>query len=555
MSNNIVDVLVSQQIAPTPETLQGTGAFISQGATDLAPGTSYLLTQLSDLVVVLNGALALSTISWAGGTVTATTNGTHGLPVGEFVEITIAGATPVGYNGTFLCFVPNTTHFTYVLASNPGTVVVAGGWTLEDVGELNAMATTFFAQGSATAVFVLELGVGSVDDGVAALSAYLIANPNTAYKPGASGFFYSYLFPRSWDGNANLLALLPQYESTVAKTYFFVTTTLATRFLYTNLMKDVVTLIEDPQCSVWGRNALTAISWSNGVVTATTTTNHGVNVGDWFDIEGVVPIGYNGWHMAQLGTSANTLVFNLAINPGAETLLGNLQGNQVSSTGVPSTEFSLAAAFRVSLHYDPSPTNRVTQLAFSFLFGVTPFKQQGRSSLLASLKANAINFVNTGAEGGISTAMLSWGTTMDGRDFTYWYSVDWEAINCDVNVSNAIINGSNNPVNPLYYSQNGIDRLQDVVVSTTNSAVTIGLANGQPVKTALLPMPLTEAIENGDFDGKIVVNAVPFLDYLRANPGHYKIGEYDGLSILYIPNRGFIHVQINLVVTDFVVAS
>lgn len=36
----------------------------------------------------------------------------------------------------------------------------------------------------------------------------------------------------------------------------------------------------------------------------------------------------------------------------------------------------------------------------------------------------------------------------------------WCAINLEMDLANEVINGSNTTVNPLYYEQNGIDRLQ-----------------------------------------------------------------------------------------------
>jgi hypothetical protein len=63
---------------------------------------------------------------------------------------------------------------------------------------------------------------------------------------------------------------------------------------------------------------------------------------------------------------------------------------------------------------------------------------------------------------------------------------------------------------------------------------------------------LSAAINSGTFAGQCDVNAVPFLNYTLANPGDYKIGEYDGLSTLFIPARGFIHILVNVVVTDLV---
>jgi hypothetical protein len=69
-------------------------------------------------------------------------------------------------------------------------------------------------------------------------------------------------------------------------------------------------------------NPLTAISWTSGSVSATTTTPHGVQMGQSFQIGGVVPSGYNGTFQALTGTTGNTLVYALATNPGPATALG-----------------------------------------------------------------------------------------------------------------------------------------------------------------------------------------------------------------------------------------
>lgn len=551
---SIVQVQIQQSQAPTPQTLQQTGAFISQGATNLAPGTSGILTQLSDLTGLIKGALNLSAVSWSGGIVTATAAAPHGFTLSDTIYLTIAGALPSGYNGTYLCTITSTTQFTYILAQNPGTMTSAGTYTPESVAELNAMALTFFAQGSSSSVYILELGPGSPSEGVAALQSYITANPNSAYTPGASGFYYSYVVPRTWDANTNFLSFLANYESTTAKTYFFVTTTLSTYQNYTTAMKDVIALIEAPATAAYPANALTAISWAGSLVTATTTSNHGVSAGQWFQIQGVVPTAYNGWWLALPGTAGQTLVYALSVNPGVETSLGTLAASQVAFSGIPATEFSLAGPFFVALNYKPSPTNRVTPYAFSELFGVTSFPTQGNSALLQTLKNASINYVGTGAEGGITTAALFWGTTMDARDFTYWYSVDWDAINSQIAIANTIINGSNTPQNPLYYSQTGIDRLQDAVIAVQKTALAVGLANGQVTRSALAAPDFQAALTADQFDGQIVVNAVPFQAYLTATPGDYKTGTYNGLSVVLIPNRGFIHITFNLTVTDFAIA-
>jgi len=43
---NIVNVVVTQQVASAPNQLQQTGAFVSQGGTTLAAGTTQLLMAL-----------------------------------------------------------------------------------------------------------------------------------------------------------------------------------------------------------------------------------------------------------------------------------------------------------------------------------------------------------------------------------------------------------------------------------------------------------------------------------------------------------------------------
>lgn len=560
-SNQIVQVQISQTAAPTPETLQRTGAMVSTGATILAPGTSGILTQLSDLTLLLRGAANLTSLSWSGGLAQGSTTLPHGFPIGESIELTIAGVTPAAYNGNPLALITGPSTFTYPLSSNPGTASVPGGYTVADVNELVAMATTFFAQGSNTAVYVLELGPLDVNDAITALAAYITANPNSAYTPGSSGFYYAYLIPREWDGNTNLLAMIAQYEALNAKTYFFVTTTLSTYRAYNDLMKDVVSEIETPAMGTYPQAQLVSLVWTAGsggttaYATGSTSVAHGIQPGQWFQLQGNVPVGYNGWWMAQPGTVGQIVVFDLAANPGAVTTLGFLAQNIATSPGVLPNEFQLAAGFYDLLTMNPSSSNRATPFSFDFQFGVTPWPQQGLNALQLTLKQAAVNIIRTGAEGGISTAAWYWGTTMDGRGLLYWYSVDWVAINGQVNVANEVINGSNNPLSPLYYDQPGINRLQDRLVQTVNSAVSFGLANGTVVATSLTGTQLGAAIAAGQFAGQIVVNAVPFLPYLTASPGDYKTGTYNGLSILYVAQQGFISIQIDIDVTDFAAAQ
>jgi hypothetical protein len=459
MTNPIVSVLVSQIAAPTPNTLQKMGAAISQGGTTLATNATSLITQLSDLTAILKPALSVTGIVQSAGTATATTAVAHGVATSATFLTTIAGATPAAYNGTVLATSTGASTFTYAVPSataSPATGTIT--YTPRNVAELQAMANTFFAQGSSQAFYVLELGAGEPAAGVTALSAYITAQPS---QP-----FYAYLVPAAWDAVASFLTFLAGFEALTSKTYFFVTTTTGNYSSYTTLMKDVF----------WG-------------IPAPTT---------------------------------------------------------------PTTEFTVAGPFYDLLNYSPSTTNKVTPFAYTYQFGVTTYPTVGNGATLTAIQAANGNIVGTGAEGGISNQILLWGTTADGHDFSYWYSVDWTQINVDLALSNAVINGSNNPSNPLYLNQVGLDRLQDVAVATMNSGVSYGLIFGNVISTTDDQTTFNTRVNNGEFAGQAVVNFVPFQSYYAASPSDYSIGKYAGVTIAYTPNRGFKTIVVNLIISSFV---
>ena len=542
MTNPVVNVSVSIQTAPKPSQLQKTGAFISQGATITSPGTRSLLTQLSDLTPLLTGSKAISSITWVGGVASVTTVSPHGFTTGDSLPMTIAGAVPTGYNGSYLATITGPSSFTYPLVTGPGSNTTPGVYSPEDVGELLSMATTFFAQGAAQSVYVLELGAGNANDGVAFLTSWITANPS---------IFYSYLVPRFWDGVASYLALVANFENTGSLTYFFTTTTLATYQLYTSAMKSVVSLIEAPQYGVWPANVLTAISWNTGVVTATTTTNHTVVPGQYFSIAGVSPSGYNGTFLALPGTATNTLVYNLTTNPGTETVLGTLVQSFYSSAGIPSTEFSLASVFRVTLNYAPSSTNKVTPLNYAFVFGVTPFPTNGNSALINTLLNANVNLIGTGAAGGSSNALVLGGVTEDGNPFKYWYSIDNIQVNLQRNLIAALIAGANNPQNPVDYNQPGINTLQQTAVSTMSTGISSGLVLNPIKQTTLSAADLQTALDLGTYASTTLVNADPFPSYSTENPNDYQNGVYNGFAVDYVPLRGFENIQVNVTVSNF----
>ena len=433
---NIVNVVVTQQVASAPSQLQQTGAFVSQGGTTLAAGSTQLLTQSSDLTSILRPATVISTITWTGSVVTVTTTTAHGIPSGDTVQIVIAGCTPTGYNGTFAGTATGTNTVTYPLVSDPGSSTVEGTLQLSNTLELAAMGNTFFAQGSTVSVFVLELGTTTVADGVTALNLYIEENVNhlpTSPTPQ----FYSYLLPTTWDvSDAQVMAA--QYEGTTAQVYFYVTTTLAT---------------------------------------------------------------YAGWD-------------------GIKSVFAALQ-----SPSAPAIEFSTAAMYWASLSYDPSASNLAHPFEYTYVYSVTPYVLSNTQQV--TLLANGVNWVGTGAQGGISNTLIEGGTYMDLNPFNYWYCVDWLSINVAQALSAAIINGSNLPTNPLYYNQAGINTLQKVAQATVNNGISFGLI--------LSPANVV---------------ATPFTTYVAQNPGDYATGTYNGLSLTFVPLRGFSSITIYLTASN-----
>lgn len=110
-----------------------------------------------------------------------------------------------------------------------------------------------------------------------------------------------------------------------------------------------------------GYDTLTAQSWSGSQVTYTTTSPHGVVVGQSFQITGSSPSGYNGFFVAISGTTGSTLVAALASNPGASVTLGTLCGPTITSgtdNGVALCNFNIWArnqsANNISISLQPS---------------------------------------------------------------------------------------------------------------------------------------------------------------------------------------------------------
>ena len=432
----IVTVNTTVTRAPTVSQLQQSGAIVSTGGTTLATGTYQYCGLLSQVTSILVAPAALTGITWASNTATATTSAAINLSTGQTFTTTIAGAIPAGYNGTYVATVTGANTFTFALAANPGTETTPGTYMPANSGFIQNAATTFFAQGNSVGCYVLELGAQTTAAAaITALQTWITGNSSPQ-------IFYAYLLPAGWDFSsaAALNTMTANYESPSGQTYFFVTTTTSNVSTY----------------------------------------------------------------------AANKAVFAV-----------------VPSPTQASTEHQASAPFYNWLVNNPGSANPLAPMAYRFQYGVTPWSQNGNQTSINTVLTNFGNYIGTGAEGGVSTASLFKGTTMDGEQSAWWYGIDWFRIQVKQALANAVINGSNsNP--PLLYDQQGINTLLAIAQNVANNAVKFGCALSA------------------------VVSAVPFATYSVQNPSDYNNGIYNGFSATVVGQNGFLTLQFNLSAVQFV---
>ena len=214
------------------------------------------------------------------------------------------------------------------------------------------------------------------------------------------------------------------------------------------------------------------------------------------------------------------------------------------------TELDSVAYMAFITNIIPTPNNKLPPSSFSYLYGVTAYAPINQT-LISAFSLGNINYAGTGAEGGITNVILREGKNLDGSPQNVAYSIDWQQVNLELDLANAVINGSNNTINPLYYNQNGIDRLQAVANNTAARGIASGLALGQVILTQLDPTLFAQNLSAGLYAGNYVINAQPFASYVAQNPSDYSQGLYGGLQASFVPQYGFERIIFNLQATQF----
>ena len=458
--NRIVQLNVSETVAPTPNRLQGTAAIVSMGGTTIPAGTTQLISSSADLANYILPAYDISAISWTTGVVTLVTVNPHGIPVGATTTIVVAGNTPTGYNGTFTATGVDATTLHYSVAVNPGSATVEGTVRVGPQVFLQAADDTWWGQGNTlTGYYIYETGTAVTADVIDSVQTYLAANPQTIYNWG--------FLPGVDADHTDLKAFLLLHNALTSLIKFYLPVTSSTYTLW--------------------------------------------------DAE---------------DTLRNTLIFVQSPDANASTELDSISFMQYMTS------------------FTPSPTNKLPPSQYTYLNAVTAYAPLTQSIINTFLAGN-VNFVATGAEGGISNTILVPGKNLNGTPQNVAYSIDWQQIQLNEAISNAVINGSNNPEAPLYYNQDGINFLQQVAGTVATRAIQSGLALGQLVLTSLDAVTFASNVQKGLYAGNYVINAVPFVDYVAVNPSDYASQIYGGFSAAYTPQYGFETIVFNLNVTQF----
>lgn len=462
-------------------------------------GNAYVLTAVGANITVsgtgtLAGGVAADTLTIQGTAITFV----NASPTGNQV---LVGATSSETIANLLAFLQasidaNLYLMTYALSGLTITATAkitgAGGnsYTLAKSSSAITIGGATFSGG----------GTNTAAGGIQELNTFLLANP---------GMYYAALAPGAWADETTFPTFLNNYTANTSKFYVFF---------------NVVT----------GASFTGAIS--STTLTVTNLTGH-LSIGSYITGSSVTA----NTQITEIGVVPGTYVVNNSQTVIAETMTA--ANNYSSYYGVKSavmtvkaptdaiTTFPAAAFFAKVIGTAPSDTNKVAPFAFREVFGTIAYGWN--PSEFTAFKSANVNYIATGAEGGLPNLnMLKWGVVADGRDFLYWYAVDWIQINLKQSLANEIINGNNNSINPLYYNQLGINRLQNRAQQTANQGVRYGMF----LSTSTTP----------------IVQAISFITYTANNPNDYPLGIYNGLSLTATPSAGFKNITFALGITDLV---
>ena len=468
-------------------------------------GNTYTLASSSGAVTVggatFSGGVAPDTVTVDGTAITFVPSGATGNQ--SNVGLTPALSAQNLYNSLATSNNANVTLMSYGLVGNIVTIMSLLGGTAGNAYTLATTSAALSLSGATLTGGSATIAAGGIQD----LDTFLALNPQK---------YYAALCPDSWAADSTFPAFCAKYSGVASSFYVFFHTSIGCVFSGqisgTTLSVASVTS---------GHLAVGSIVAGTGITTGTQITGF---------ISGT---GTTGTYTVNNTQIISTIAMSVT-NTYSQYVGLKAAVTRVRAPLDPANTFPQADFFALVLSSAPSAVNKLAPFAFRFIIGSLPYPLTGSDATL--LKANYVNYTDTAAQGGLPNVnTLMWGTAMDGQDFSYWYSVDWMRVNLNQAIANAIINGSNTKINPLYYSQDGINRLQYAAQVVANQGVNFGML----LSTSTTP----------------IVQAIPFGVYTTANPNDYSKGIYNGLSLNAVISAGFKSINFALQVSQFVTGA
>ncbi len=199
------------------------------------------------------------------------------------------------------------------------------------------------------------------------------------------------------------------------------------------------------------------------------------------------------------------------------------QGYEDAQTGVGACGYELS-------NYQPSTVNKVNPMIYRRLSIASPLTDDDylhNKHLQDDFNTNML--LDPPNDGNRAKSLIYPGILADGNDFTYWYGVDYIRYSLISQITNFIIQSSNYKTNPLYYNQDGIDRIKAFVKQIISNCASYGI-----IQT------------------NFKISAIDFVDYVTQNQEDYKNEIYDGISIEVSPLKALRKIVFSLQVTDLI---
>lgn len=181
-------------------------------------------------------------------------------------------------------------------------------------------------------------------------------------------------------------------------------------------------------------------------------------------------------------------------------------------------------------NYQPSVTNKVNPMTYRRLYNSEPLSDddyRANKHLQDDFYTNML--MSPPNDGSGARSLVYPGIMTDGNDFTYWYGIDYIRFTLISNITNFLIESANSKINPLYYNQDGIDRLKAKVNQIISNCAAYGI-----------------------IQINYRIDAISYYEYVTQNPDDYKNEVYGGISIEVSPLKALRKIRFSLQVTDLI---